>query len=379
MTWFSQLSVMIVKELKQLTRDRALLFFIIFIFTVNIFMQGHRTPVELNHSSVYFSDLDQSAESRELLYRFQPPYFQLTGLITSPIQGLNALDNGDASLLLDIPEHFAKTLQRGRQTASVQILVGAENSTLGYLTSSYAARIAQKYGSEWTEYHLQRLGTDIDSLPSIKNQNRIWYNPSLKEAWFNSISQLLTLMTVACLMIPASAMVREKERGTIEQLLVSPLSPLQIMLAKILAMIFVMLLGTMVSLFGIMQAIFDVPIRGNILLFFSVMALYTFTNAGLGLFLATFARNSAQVGMLVILTVMPIVMLSGTWTLLESMPQWLQNIMFFSPLRHFVDIVYGILLKGAGISTLWDSILIMTALGSILFLLGLWRFKKQFN
>ncbi len=187
------------------------------------------------------------------------------------------------------------------------------------------------------------------------------------------------MMTVICILLPAAALVREKERGTIEQLLVSPLSPLQVMLAKVLAMEAVMLAGVAVALFAIMQPIYHVPAKGSLTLLFVLTAVFAFTNAGLGLAIATFARNSGQTGLLVMLIVMPIVTLSGTWTPLESMPGWLRSVMTLSPLRHFVDIVYSILLRGAGLSVLWGSVLAMMALGGVLFAIGLVRFRRQFT
>jgi ABC-2 type transport system permease protein len=122
-----------------------------------------------------------------------------------------------------------------------------------------------------------------------------------------------------------------------------------------------------------------VPVHGSLLLYFALTALYAFTNAGLGLLAGTFARNSAQVGLLVMLMVMPMVMLSGTHTPLESMPAWLRNLMSISPMRYFIDITYGILLRGAGLDVLWDSVLAMAALGVVLFALGMWRFRRQFG
>jgi len=149
--------------------------------------------------------------------------------------------------------------------------------------------------------------------------------------------------------------VREKERGTIEQLLVSPLSALQVMLAKVGSMVVVMLAGTAIALFGIMQPVYGVPAKGSLPLLFALTAVYAFATAGLGLAAATFARTSGQTGLLVMLIVMPMVTLSGTWTPFESMPAWLRGVMTLSPLRHFVDIVYSILLRGAGLDVLWDS------------------------
>jgi ABC-2 type transport system permease protein len=187
------------------------------------------------------------------------------------------------------------------------------------------------------------------------------------------------MVTVAAILLPAAALVREKERGTIEQLLVSPLTPLQIVLAKILAMTTVILLGTAVAVGGIMYAGLGVPFRGSALLFLAMVALYAMSASGLGVLAATFARNSGQIGLIVLLLVMPIIMLSGTWNLVESMPQWLQAAINLSPMRHFVDIAYGIVLKGADFTTFAAPAVKMTLLGAAFCTAGVLRFRRQFR
>lgn len=377
--WLRQMRVMTLKELRQLARDTVLLVFIVYIFTFHIIIAAGGMETELRRAGVLVHDADRSVAARELVYRFRPPYFEFRAEVADPDAGLRLLDRGRAKVLLDIPSRFEQTLQDGERTAVIQLLVDTSNANSGFLASNYGTRIVAGYAHEWSERRLARVGLDPDKLPVITSEGRIWYNPELDEAWFGTLSDLLTMMTVACILLPASALVREKERGTIEQLLVAPLAPFQVMASKVLAMILVMLAGTAVSLFVIMQPLYGVPARGSLGLFFALTALYAFTNAGLGLMAATFARSSAQVGLLVMLIVMPIVMLSGTHTPLESMPGWLQELMRISPMRYFIDITYGILLRGAGLDTLWDSVLAMTLLGVALFALGMWRFRRQFG
>lgn len=373
-----QIWALTVKELRQLSRDRTLMIFIIYFFTLVIVQAGTTVSTELSNARILVHDADHSAASRDLIYRFQQPYFRYSGEVASADQGYRALERGDATMLLDIPEHFAKTLGRGEQTAKVQLLVDTSKATRGYLASSYSVRIGAEFSQEWAQRHGARHGAK-GALPVIESRPHTWYNPDLNEAWFATISELLTMMTVVCVLLPASALVREKERGTIEQLLVSPLSPFQIMFAKVLAMTLVILLGSAVSLLGIMRPMFGVPVRGSLALFFALTALYAFTSSGLGLLVATFARNSAQSGSLMLLVVMPIVLLSGTWTPLESLPPAIRTVMNLSPLRHYIDIAYGILLRGSGLATLWDSVLAMIVLGVALFGLGMWRFRRQFK
>ena len=377
--WFRQLAALTSKELRQLWRDRALFGFAIYVFTLNIVLAAGGSSFELNRVPVIVNDADHSAASRDFAYRFQPPYFVLRGEAGDPQQAMHQLDREQARVLIDIPHGFSETLREGAQPATVQMLVDASHANSGYLAASYGAAIAGGFGAEWTQRQLTRAGVDPGAIPRIDNRVRLWHNADLNESWFHTIAELLTMMTVMCILLPAAALVREKERGTIEQLLVSPLSPLQVMLGKVLAMMVVMQIGVAVALFGIMQPIYHVPAKGSLVLLFALTALYAFTNAGLGLAAGTFARNSGQVGLLVLLIVMPIVNLSGTWTPFESMPAWLRAVMTLSPLHHFVDIVYSILLRGAGMDVLWDSVLAMTGLGAALFAIGLVRFRRQFG
>ncbi|HEX5136383.1 MAG TPA: ABC transporter permease [Planctomycetota bacterium] len=372
-----QMRVMTAKELRQIARDRALLLFIIYSFTLHMFVAAGSEASDLRDARFLVRDLDRSPASRELISRFLPPQYLPAGEVASGEEALDRLDRGKAVMLLEIPEGFSRTLDEGAQPATVQLLVDTSSANTGYLASAYSARIAARYGAERAQANLSRGGAAHETLPRIESRDRVWFNPTLDEKWFATISELLTMITVACILLPAAALVREKERGTIEQLLVSPLTPFQVMFPKVLAMIVVTLLGTVVAFLGILRPVFGVPVRGSLLLFFGVTALYAFTNAGLGLLAATFTKRTAQVGMLMLLAVMPIIMLSGIRAPLESMPSWLRTAIWFSPLRHFLEVGYGILLRGAGVSVLWDSILVMAGLGAVLFLAGLYRFRRQ--
>jgi ABC-2 type transport system permease protein len=376
--WLRQVAVLSTKEIRQLLRDRALFIYIVYAFTANIIIAAGGASSELRNSVVRVHDADQSSASRELIYRFQQPRFLLAGEVATPAEALSLLDRGEVQMILEIPSGFAESLRR-QQPAHVQALIDTSQANSGYLSSSYAARIVERFSQDWAGRNVIRAGGDLRQMPAIKNDLRVWYNPSLNDRWFNTISELLTMVTIACILLPAAAMIREKERGTLEQLLVSPLTPLQIMLSKLISMMLVMFCGTAVAVFGIMMPFYGVPFAGSVPLFFALTALYAFTNAGLGLTAATFARNSAQVGLVVLLMVMPIVLLSGTWTPMESMPPWLRALMYLSPLRHYIEIAYGILLRGAGLDVLWTSVLPMAAIGVALFALGLLRFRRQFT
>lgn len=375
--WWSRLSAMTVKELLQLWRDWLLIIAIIYLFTLDILLAGN-VRLELNNATFIVHDADHSAASRELIHRFRPPYFRLGGEVIDNRQGILQLDQGQALMLLDIPAKFQRDLLRGK-AADVQVMVDTSNTVLGSLATSYTSQIIGQYGLEAGLKNMRVTEESLNNFPMVEDRYRVWYNPNQDNEWFMPISELLTVITILALMLPAAAAVREKERGTIEQLLVSPLTPLQILLPKVISMTLVILVATAGSLFGVLEMYFHTPIKGSLVLFFAVTVLYTIATSGLGLYIATISRNLAQAAMLSMLILMPMIFLSGAWTPPEAMPVVLRWAMYLSPLYYFIELGYGILLKGAGVEILWDSLLGLALLGSLIFAYGTWRFRRQFS
>ncbi|MGV8075307.1 MAG: ABC transporter permease [Syntrophobacteraceae bacterium] len=376
--WLRRLHVMTVKELLQFSRDGALILFMIYAFTLDIYLAGSGVQIELHNAPTVVHDDDRSFLSRELVARFRPPSFDVKGEIGHGSEGIRLLDNDEAMLVLDIPPRFEESLLSGTPTA-VQVQVDASNTVLGIFAASYSTQIISRFGFE---VGMQRLGLDasgLQNMPQVLEEHRVWFNPNHDQTWFMSIAELLNIVTLFAILLPASAMVREKERGTVEQLLVTPLSPFQIMFPKVLSMAVVILAGTALSLFGILKPCFSVPCRGSLYLYFGITLLYVFATAGLGLFISTIARNLGQAGLLAITTYGPMIFLSGAWTPPEAMPEFLRLLMLLSPLHYYIDASFGVLLKGADLSLLWDSVLGISVLGAVLFGLGMWRLRGQFQ
>ncbi|MDH5669904.1 MAG: ABC transporter permease [Nitrospira sp.] len=373
--WTLRLFVMTRKELLQLSRDGPLLLFLVYSFSVSVYISGAGISMQLSHASLLVHDGDHSESSRELIHRFQEPYFRFDGEVQDPKVGVERLDQGTAMLLLDIPPRFHESIG-AREPVSVQLQVDTTNAPQGLSAASYAARIVGEFSHDLASFRFGSSANLLD-MPSIESAHRVWYNQNQDETWFQSISHILRMITLFAFLLPAAALVREKEHGTVEQLLVSPITPLQIMLSKVLAMTLVILAATALAMVTVLKPVFGVPVKGSIALFFFLTALYSFTIAGFGLFAATVTRNQAQVGMVALLVISPMLLLSGIATPFEAMPSWVQSIMALSPLRYYVDVTYGILLKGVGLDVLWDSILAMALLGGALFGLGMWRFRKQ--
>ncbi|MEQ1600416.1 MAG: ABC transporter permease [Methylophilaceae bacterium] len=376
--WGRQVMAIIVKEWRQLLRDRALLSFVIFIFSLDILLAAGAPGFDLHMARLGVIDRDHSLAARDLIYRLRAPYFDVRAVVDDALVLERLLERGQLRAVLIIPHGFERTLVQARQPADLQLVIDASNSNLAYLVTSYSERII----GQWTAARQSPVAVATlrpGGLPQVRLQIHTRFNADLREPWFSTISELLTMITVASILLPAAALTREKERGTIEQLLVSPLTPLQIVSGKIIAMVVVTLLGSAVAIGVVMHGLLDVPFRGQVVLFFAMVALYAMTCAGLGILAATFARNSGQVGLIVLLLVMPIILLSGTWNYIESMPNWLQVLIELSPLHHFVPITYGILLKGADAAAIALPAVKMTLLGAGFLVLGVARFKRQFR
>ena len=376
-TWGRRLAAMTWKEILQLSRDVPLLLFLLYSFSLSVVVSGAGITMQLTNAELLVHDADHSHSSRELIHRFQPPYFTFAGEISDPREGLRQLDQGRVMALLEIPPRFHEALMSGERTA-VQLLVDTTNAPQGLSAAGYSVRIAGLFGTETGLASAGFSGAEA-VMPRVSSAHRVWFNPTQDERWFQSIAHVLRMTTIFAVLLPAAALVREKERGTVEQLLVSPLSPFQIMFSKVLAMSGVILIALSLALYGVLHPVFHVPMKGSTGLFFLLTTLHVFTTAGFGLVAATMAKNQAQVGMMTLFVVGPMLLLSGLTSPYESMPQWVQTVMTFSPLRYYIDITYGVMLKGAGLDLLWKPVVAMLLLGGALFGFGMWRFRRQFQ
>ncbi len=372
-----RLWVLTVKELLQLLRDRVLLIATIYLFTLDIFLAASGVKLTLHNTTFAAFDNDRSLSSRELISRFRAPYFDFQGFLKGPDKVFSAFDRGKIMAFLDIPDGFEQALKSGRQT-KVQLLVDTSNSIMGYLVAGYSAQIISNFSQKMMFDRLGITKEMLERFPIISLESRVFFNPNQDEPWFTALSEVLTVITMLTMLLPAAALVREKERGTVEQLLVSPVSTFEVLISKILAMTMVILVGTTVSVGFIIEGIFHVPIKSSLALFFLITTFYVFTSCGYGLFIGTMARNLAQVGLMTIIGIAPIVFLSGTWTPPEAMPGWLRSMMIFSPLYYYIQASFGIFLKGVGWEFLWPKVLGMISLGLVVLLLSVTFFRRRF-
>ena len=356
-----------VKELWSLWRDPMMLFLIVYTFTVAVYTAGTAMPETLHRTPIAIVDEDDSALSQRLIGAFYPPSF------TPPVRISQAevdpgLDAGRYTLVLAIPPDFQRDLLAGRSPA-LQLNLDATRMSQAFAGSGFAQQIVLGEVAEFLQR--QRVVT-----PSpVELATRVRFNPTLSNTWFGSPMELVNLITMLSIILTGAALIREREHGTVEHLLVMPVTPTEIMLAKIWAMALVVLLASALSLNGVIRGVLQVPIEGSLGLFFCGVTLHLFATTSMGIFMATLARSMPQFGLLMVLVMMPLQMLSGGVTPRESMPAWVQWAMSLAPTTHFTELSQAILYRGAGIDVVWSSFVALALIGSVLFALSLRRFR----
>ncbi|BBP42487.1 ABC transporter permease [Thiosulfativibrio zosterae] len=376
--WWSQIFALTRKELLQFSRDWILLLAVVYFFTGEVYVAGAGMTMDLNHAPIAVMDHDRSAASREWLALLRAPYYEMKGSIQTQQEALQLLDQGKLLGVIDIPAHFQENLLK-QQPTDIFFQLDASNVMLGNLASSYSGLANAQFNQNWQLNLQNRIAEQTQKMPVVELNYSVLYNPALQDTWFMPISEMMTVLTLLGLFLSAAVTVKEKERGTIEQLSITPLTPFQILFPKIIAVELILLSGVTLSLFGVIIPAFNVPFQGSVALFFAAAALYIYAISGLGLLIATLSKNLSQVMMVSFLTMMPILLLSGAWTPAEAMPAFEQALVGFSPLYYFIEMGYGIILKGAGFSDLWQSFGLLFLLGTALFLLGIYAFKRQFQ
>ncbi|NWB12306.1 ABC-2 transporter permease [Pseudomonas sp. D5002] len=360
-----------IKELWSLARDPTMLVLIIYTFTFSVYTAATAQPDVLHMAPIAIVDEDQSPLSGRIASAFFPPQFT-TPVMISLEQVDAGLDAGDYTFTLTIPPNFQRDVLANRET-EIQLNVDATRMSQAFTGSGY---IQQMINGDITEFVQRYRGAQ--ALP-VELVTRMRFNPSLEHAWFGALMQIIDNVTMLSIVLTGAALIREREHGTIEHLLVMPVTPREIMLAKVWSMGLVVLTAAALSLIFIVQGVLHVPIEGSILLFLAGAALHLFATTSMGIFLATLARSMPQFGMLMILVLLPLQMLSGGSTPRESMPELVQNIMLIAPTTHFVELSQAILYRGAGVMVVWPTFVTLLIIGSVLFAISLSRFRKTIS
>jgi len=376
--WWRRVLTLTKKELLQFSRDLILVIATLYFFTGEVFIGGKGVSFDLINAPIGYIDYDQSQASREWLNKLRQPYFDVKGSINNDTDAQKYLDNSSLLGVVEIPHNFQRDLLKGEST-QISFQLDASNVILGNLANSYVGLSNASFNQDWMLKNLKLTSLDDMQAPSVDAKKMILFNPEGKSSWFMALSEMMTVLTMLSLFLTAAILVKEKERGTIEQLSIAPLTPFQILLPKILAVEIILLTGVALSLFLIVIPVFKVPFQGEFWLFFLVSAVYIYAMSGLGIFIATISKNLAQVMIVSILLIMPIILLSGAFTPKEAMPNWEQPIVYFSPLYYYINMGFDIILKGTGLNLIWENLLALFALGTVLFLFGISQFRKQFE
>lgn len=358
-----------IKELRSLYRDPVLSVFIILAFTVLIFVAGKGASLELNNAPIAIVDEDRSPLSLRLINSLYPPYFKTPEIIKfADID--QVLDKGRYTFVMVIPTNFHRDMLAARQP-EIQLNVDATQMTQAFIGAGYIQAILNGEINEYLRGY--RAKTELP----VELALRVRFNPTLTSEWFGGVMELINIITMLSVILTGAALIREREHGTLEHLLVMPLTPAEIMFSKVWAMASVVLLASMLSLYFVIKGLMGMPIAGSVPLFLLAAALMLFSTTSLGIFLGTVARTMPQLGLLMLLIIMPMQMLSGGATPYESMPETVQYIMLAAPTTHFVRIAQAILYRGAGFETVWPNFLIIFSLGAVFFSASLLVFRRS--
>ena len=356
------------KELRSFMRDFVLLALVIYAFSLAIIAQAQSSAQEVHNASIAIVDEDHSVLSRRIAHAFLPPYFQMPQPVAEHdiVPLMNA---GKYTFVIDIPPNFERDVL-GKRRPAVQLNVDATAMVQAGLGADYAQQIIS---TEINDFLSRAEGSPATPVNLVV---RIAFNPNVNTAWFTSVMGILNSITMLAIILAGAAVVREREHGTMDHLLVMPLTPFEIAMSKIWANGLVITVAAGLSLYLVVRGLLRIPIAGSIPLFLLGTAVYLFFATAIGIFLGTIARSMPQLGLLYLLVFLPMNMLSGSNTPLESMPPWLAILAQASPTVHFVSFAQAILYRGAGFAVVWQQFLIVALIGGVFLGLALLRFRK---
>ncbi len=362
------------KEFIQLRRDPRMLFIAFMAPIIQLTLFGYAATLDVKSVPVVVCDMDQSMQSRAVLNAVTSSgYFNIESRVPSVRDVRQIIDDGDAMVGIVIPDGLERDINAGKK-AHIQTIIDGSNAIYATMVRSYLERIITNRALDLSAIEMSRNG--YKPYTPLDIQQRVWYNPTLKSRDFMVPGVFALVLMIISTVLTSMAIVKEKERGTIEQLIVTPIKPLELIAGKLLPFAIISLIDitlvTMVAVFW-----FRIPLHGSFLLLFLLSALFMLTTLGLGLLISTVSRTQQQAMMISLLLIMPIILLSGVMSPIENMPVGVQYFTLLIPLRYFIVIVRSIFMKGSGMSILWPDALALAAFGIVLFLLSVSRFNKR--
>src|ERR1035437_3968767 len=378
-----RMRALIRKEFRQILRDPRLAMSLILPPTLQLLLFGFALNATVSNLRLGVVDDSRTSESRDLAaIMTESKSFRSAGTYLDVKEMSRKIANGNLDAGLVIQYDYARDLRRGRP-ATVQVLLNAMNSNTATIGEGYAEGVIASYNqtlaSEGIHVRFHQIASpDVSRLGTVLLHPAYLYNPGLEPTWFIVTGILGVLLILNGSLISAAAIVKEREAGTLEQLLMSPASTTQIIVAKLFPLfVLLCMMGTMAV--GIMRVVFGIPFRGNVFLVIAAAALCLFCGISIGTFIATFTRSARQAQLTLFFVNPPLTSLSGAFTPVEAMPKWLQPVAQFNPIQHFGQISRGTMLKGSGMETLWPNFLALLAFTVVLVSLSIWRFRKQLS
>jgi ABC-2 type transport system permease protein len=382
---WERLREIIRKEFRQAFREPRMRNMLFLPPLVQLLVFGYAVNLDVEHSTMAWMDRDNTEESRELLAAFQGSgRFEVRATPANDREAQSLLDSSTVDAVVTVLPGFQRDIQRGR-TTSVQILLNGSNSNTASIVSSYASSIVAGFAAQvMEEQNRNRIAARMLAapvhlgVPQLNLQSRVWFNPDLRSRNYFVPGVVVNIITVITLMLTAMAIVREKEIGTMEQLMVTPIRPIELMLGKTLPFALVGLVDTALVVIASLL-LFHVPFRGSAVLLFFCACLFLMTTLGAGLFISTISRTQQQAMMTTFLFFQPFFLLSGFAFPIRNMPQPIQYLTYLNPVRYFIEIVRGLFLKGSGVSVLWPQMLALALFGVVILSLSAMRFRKRLD
>ncbi len=361
------------KELLHILRDRGIVIFVLYAFTLDIYLAAKGFDLIPRMVSISVYDEDNSLRSRDLTDRIKPPAFSTPRMLDSRDDIDVLLNASETVLVLVIPRGFQKDLFRGG--ASLQVLVDGTQSTAAYLSSAYLGRIIEQYSAELARERLRV--SMMTGLPHVDIKSRIYFNPTARDDIFEGLNEFFLVVTLIGMILPAAILIREKEYGTLEQILISPMSVKKLLVMKILAASLFMLTVIGLSYELVLNLWLGFPLKGSLPEFLLISFVYGVATSGLAFIIASIAKRFSQIGMLTIVFFAPMLLLSGGWVPPEALPDWLRSLTFVSPLKYYIELGIGLLIRGAGMDLLLPNLLRLSALGAILMATGYTLYNRK--
>jgi ABC-2 type transport system permease protein len=366
---FERIKHLAIKEFIETFRLKRRVFFILVPPFLQLLVFGYVATLDVNNVPTVWLDADKSQESRELARRIEASgYFSIVARPASSKEIAPLVDKGEAIVAIEVDRQFSKNIRKG-MPGRIQVIVDGTDSNTALIAMNYVTLIAARYATD--------LGTPLAvDGPRPDFRTRVWYNPDLRSRNYFLPGVIALIIMLTCLMLTSMAVVRERETGTMEQLMVTPITPLELMIGKTLTPTFIGFVDMlMITVGGVLW--FDVPIKGSIFFLFIATGVYVLSLLGIGLFISTISKSQQQAMLASFFFFQPAILLSGFVTTIESMPAVFQYVTYLSPLRYYLVIVRGVFLKGVGWEVLWGQVLALLALGVAIFLLSALRFKKR--